>query len=31
MRNGEGEYSVARKGQDVERLFLDEGGDCLPN
>ena len=31
MRNGQGEYNVARKGQDVERLFMDEGGDCLPN
>jgi diaminopimelate decarboxylase len=30
MRNGQGAYGVARKGQDVERLFLDEGGDCLP-
>jgi len=31
MRNGHGNFSVARKGQDVHRLFLDEGGDCLPN
>ncbi|MDV3244929.1 MAG: hypothetical protein LYZ66_07155 [Nitrososphaerales archaeon] len=31
MRSGQGSYSVARKGQDVERLFMDEGGDCLPN
>ncbi len=31
MRNGEGAIVVARKGQDIERLFLDEGGDCLPN
>ncbi|MDA4120804.1 MAG: hypothetical protein OK404_00170 [Thaumarchaeota archaeon] len=31
MRNGQGAYMVVRKGQDVERLFLDEGGDCLPN
>lgn len=31
MRNGQGNFSVARKGQDVDRLFLDEGGDCLPN
>ncbi len=30
MRTGQGEYAVARKGQDVERLFADEGGDCLP-
>ncbi|MDG6901496.1 MAG: hypothetical protein JRM80_05995 [Nitrososphaerota archaeon] len=29
MRNGRGDYAVARKGQDVGRLFLDEGGDCL--
>ncbi len=29
MRKGQGEYSVARKGQDVERLFAEEGGDCL--
>jgi diaminopimelate decarboxylase len=31
MRNGRGNFVVARKGQDVEHLFLDEGGDCLPN
>ncbi|MDG6988441.1 MAG: hypothetical protein JRN21_03855 [Nitrososphaerota archaeon] len=31
MRGSQGSYSVARKGQDVERLFADEGGDCLPN
>jgi diaminopimelate decarboxylase len=31
MRNSQGSYVVARKGQDVERLFADEGGDCLPN
>ena len=31
MRNGRGNFAVARKGQDVERLFRDEGGDCLPN
>ena len=31
MSNGRGNFAVARKGQDVERLFLDEGGDCLPN
>jgi diaminopimelate decarboxylase len=29
MKNGQGEYSVARKGQDVDRLFAEEGGDCL--
>jgi len=31
MRNGHGNFAVARKGQTLERLFLDEGGDCLPN
>ncbi|MBI3840978.1 MAG: hypothetical protein HY297_03360 [Thaumarchaeota archaeon] len=31
IRNGQGSYAVARKGQDVDRLFMDEGGDCLPN
>ncbi|MDG6986012.1 MAG: hypothetical protein JRM73_04615 [Nitrososphaerota archaeon] len=31
MRNGQGSYMVARKGQDVEKLFADEGGDCLSN
>jgi diaminopimelate decarboxylase len=31
MRNGQGTYVVARKGQDVGTLFLDEGGDCLPD
>ncbi|MDV3278603.1 MAG: hypothetical protein LYZ69_09115 [Nitrososphaerales archaeon] len=31
MRNGQGNYAVVRKGQSVERLFADEGGDCLPN
>jgi len=31
LRNGQGTYAVARKGQGVNRLFLDEGGDCLPN
>ncbi len=30
MRTGNGTYAVARKGQNVERLFQDEGGDCLP-
>jgi len=29
MRNSQGTFSVARKGQDVNHLFLDEGGDCL--
>jgi diaminopimelate decarboxylase len=29
MRNGQGNFSVARRGQDVDRLFMDEGGDCL--
>jgi len=29
IRNGQGIFSVARKGQDIHRLFLDEGGDCL--
>jgi diaminopimelate decarboxylase len=31
MRNAQGSFAIAQKGQDVERLFLDEGGDCLPN
>jgi len=31
MRNAQGVYTVVRKGQDVETLFMDEGGDCLPN
>ena len=31
IRNGQGTFGVARKGQDLKRLFLDEGGDCLPN
>jgi len=29
MRNGQGSFSVARRGQNIDRLFLDEGGDCL--
>jgi len=29
IRNGQGGTSIARKGQDVNHLFLDEGGDCL--
>ena len=31
MRNGQGTYIVARRRQDVGSLFMDEGGDCLPN
>ena len=31
MRNERGEHVVVRKGQDVEKLFMDEGGDCLPS
>jgi diaminopimelate decarboxylase len=30
MRNGQGAFVVARKAQDPEKLFADEGGDCLP-
>ena len=29
MRNGQGNVVVIRKGQNVEQLFADEGGDCL--
>ena len=29
IRNGQGSISIARKGQDTNHLFLDEGGDCL--
>ncbi len=29
MRDGQGKFAVARKGQDLDRLFMDEGGDCL--
>ena len=29
MRNGHGNSVVARKGQTVDRLYDDEGGDCL--
>ena len=29
MRNGQGSFVVVRKGQTVDRLFADEGGDCL--
>ena len=31
MRNGQGNYVVVRRGQDIESLFSEEGGDCLPN
>ena len=31
MRNGQGEYAVVRKGQEVDSLFAEEGGDCLAN
>ncbi len=31
MRNGQGSYFVARKAQDVEKLYSDEGGDCVPS
>ena len=31
MRNGRGSVVVARKRQDVDHLFTDEGGDCLTN
>jgi diaminopimelate decarboxylase len=31
MRNSNGRYGVARKGQTLDRLFLEEGGDCLLN
>jgi diaminopimelate decarboxylase len=29
MRNERGDFAVVRKGQSVDRLFADEGGDCL--
>lgn len=29
MRGDHGDYSVVRKGQDVDTLFADEGGDCM--
>lgn len=29
MRNSQGSYFVARKAHDVEKLYSDEGGDCL--
>jgi diaminopimelate decarboxylase len=31
MRNGQGSFVVARKRQEVEHLFAEEGGDCLTN
>jgi diaminopimelate decarboxylase len=30
LRTGQGEFVVARRGRDVDRLFEEEGGDCLP-
>ncbi len=30
MRDSKGSYVVVRKAQSVDQLFLDEGGDCLP-
>lgn len=30
MRDSKGAYVVVRKAQDVNKLFMDEGGDCLP-
>ena len=29
MRTGQGEFTIARKGRDVETLFMEEGGDCV--
>jgi diaminopimelate decarboxylase len=29
MRNGRGDLRIARRGQGVDRLFAEEGGDCL--
>ncbi|HUI86760.1 MAG TPA: hypothetical protein VLY21_06370 [Nitrososphaerales archaeon] len=29
MRDSKGNYSVVRKGQTIEELFMDEGGNCL--
>jgi diaminopimelate decarboxylase len=29
LRNSLGSYVMARKGQSVDRLFMEEGGDCL--
>jgi diaminopimelate decarboxylase len=31
MRNIQGSFTVARKGRDVDALFAEEGGDCLPD
>ena len=31
MRNAQGNYVVARKGQDIHELFMEEGGDVLSN
>ncbi len=31
MRNAQGDYLVVRKRQDLEALFMEEGGDCLPS
>jgi diaminopimelate decarboxylase len=31
MRSASGGFALVRRGQSLERLFLDEGGDCLPN
>jgi diaminopimelate decarboxylase len=31
MRNEHGAFVVARKGQSLEGLFMEEGGNCLPN
>ena len=31
MRNAKGSYVVARKGQDIHDLFMEEGGDLLSN
>lgn len=30
MRSTQGTFGVVRKGQSVDRLFMEEGGDCLP-
>jgi diaminopimelate decarboxylase len=29
MRTGNGNFALVRRGQSLDRLFLDEGGDCL--
>ena len=31
MRDGQGSYVVARKGESVDHLYAEEGGDCLPD